>query len=121
MNKLPIFLRVVTAACTLMVPAFTQSPGAVSTGTYECWANGEARLLLNFTIRNRSQYTDSEGKPGAYSYDSASGRVTFKGGMLDGAMPNGFQAIYHEPKGKPTVSFRSPRGSEAAFCEKVKN
>jgi hypothetical protein len=33
-------------------------------------------------------------------------------------MPAGFFAIYHEPQGRPTVSFRSERNSEAAFCQK---
>jgi hypothetical protein len=94
-------------------------PPRVATGSYECWANGAARMLLNFTIRNASQYTDSDEKLGTYTYDPASGRITFKGGLLDGAMPNGFQSIYHEPNRKPTVSFRSPRGAEAAFCEKA--
>jgi hypothetical protein len=32
-------------------------------------------------------------------------------------MPDGFVAVYHEPRGTPTLSFRSGRGSEAAFCE----
>ena len=95
------------------------TPAQVATGSYECWANGAARMLLNFTIRNGTQYSDSDEKSGTYAYDPASGRITFKGGLLDGAMPNGFQSIYHEPKGRPTVSFRSPRGAEAAFCEKA--
>jgi hypothetical protein len=94
--------------------------GSVAAGSYECWANGQARMLLNFTIRSASQYTGSDGKPGAYSYNAGSGRLTFRGGSLDGALPDGFQAIYHVPQGLPTVSFRSPRGSEAAFCQKVR-
>ena len=89
-------------------------------GSYECWANGEARLLMNFSIKDATRYTDSENKPGTYSYDANSGRITFKGGALDGVMPTGFVSIYHEPKGKPTVSYRSGRGAEAAFCEKAR-
>ena len=37
-------------------------------------------------------------KPGGYSYTSANGRLTFKGGDAGG--------LHHEPKGLPSVSFR---------------
>lgn len=94
------------------------APASVAAGSYECWANGQARLLMNFTIKSATQYADYENKPGIYQYDSKSGKVAFKGGGLDGVMPDGFTAIYHVPQGRPTVSFRSPRGAEAAFCEK---
>ncbi len=94
--------------------------GGVAPGRYECWANGQARLLLNFTARSSSQYTGSDGKPGTYSYDPATTRVTFKTGSLAGAMPEGFYGIYYAPQGRPTVSFRSPRGSEASFCQLVR-
>lgn len=92
----------------------------VAQGSYECWANGSARMLLNFSIAGGTQYKGSDGKTGAYVYDAKTGRIIFKGGALDGALPDGFYAVYHEPKGRPTVSFRSPRGSEASFCEKVR-
>jgi hypothetical protein len=92
-------------------------PAKVAPGSYECWANGQARMLLNFTIKSGTQYTGSDGKPGSYSYALSTGRVMFKGGSLDGAMPEGFTTIYHEPKGRPTVSFRSARGAEASFCQ----
>lgn len=94
--------------------------GKVAPGSYECWANGQARMLLNFTIRSATQYVGSDGKAGAFSYDAGSGRINFKGGALDGVMPDGFYAVYHEPQGRPTVSFRSARGAEASFCEKVR-
>lgn len=93
------------------------SPAKVAPGSYACWANGRARMLLNFTIKSATQYAGSDGKPGSYSYASSTGRVMFKGGSLDGAMPEGYTTIYHEPKGLPTVSFRSERGSEASFCQ----
>lgn len=100
--------------------AYSQSPAKVALGSYECWANGQARMLMNFTIKPDSKYLDSDNKPGTYGYDPKTGRIEFKGAGLDGVMPAGFFAIYHEPKGHPTVSFRSPRQSEAAFCEKVR-
>jgi hypothetical protein len=96
------------------------SAGAVKTGSYECWANGQARMLLNFTIRGAGQYTGSDGKAGTFSIDPNTGRIKFKGGALDGVMPEGFYAIYHVPQGRPTVSFRSPSGSEASFCQWVR-
>lgn len=101
-------------------PAQSAGGGALAAGGYECWANGQARLLMNFSIRSSSQYTGSDGKPGTYSLDAATGRVTFTGGALDGVMPQGFFALYHAPQGRPTVSFRGRSGSEAAFCEKVR-
>jgi hypothetical protein len=94
--------------------------GALATGSYECWANGQARMLLNFSIRSSSQYIGSDGQPGTYSYDPASTRVTFKTGALNGVMPAGFYAIYHAPQGRQTVSFRSASGNEASFCQLVR-
>ena len=89
-------------------------------GSYECWANGQARMLLNFSIRSNTQYTGSDGQAGSYSLDSNTGRVTFRGGALDGVMPKGFFAVYHAPKGMPTLSFRNSGGSEVSFCEKAR-
>jgi hypothetical protein len=102
----------------LILPAaLPAAPASVAKGKYECWANGQARLLLNFSIDSASAYTDSDSKKGSFTYDPASGRIAFKGGMLEDAMPKGFYSVY-EVRGKtPTVSFRSPRGSEASFCE----
>lgn len=94
--------------------------GGVAQGRYECWGNGQARLLLNFTALSSSQYTGSDGKPGTYSYDPATTRITFKTGALAGAMPAGFYAVYYAPQGRPTVSFRNPSGSEASFCQLVR-
>lgn len=88
----------------------------IPTGKYECWANGQARLMLNFTIDDESHYVGADGTRGTYSLQGD--QVTFHGGALDGAMPTGFSAVYHRPGGRPTVSFRSGRGAEAAFCEK---
>jgi hypothetical protein len=112
------FLLMAVVMCAFpLAEAQAPSPAKVAPGSYACWANGQARMLLNFTIKSATQYTGSDGKPGSYSYTSANGRLTFKGGSLDGAMPEGYTTIYHEPKGLPTVSFRSPRGAEASFCQ----
>ena len=101
-------------------PGGGKGQGGIATGSYECWANSRPRLLLNFKISAGGRYTDSEDKPGSYSFDPATGRIAFKGGMLDGVMPKGFYSIYHEPQGHPTVSYRNSGGSEVSFCEKVK-
>jgi hypothetical protein len=107
-----IFLCAFTAARSQ-----TAAPAKVAQGSYACWANGQARMLLNFTIKSATQYSGYGGKAGTYSYDASTGRIAFKGGSLDGAMPEGYITIYHEPKGRSTVSFRSPRGAEASFCQ----
>jgi hypothetical protein len=91
---------------------------AIAQGSYECWSSNRANLTLNFTIQGGNRYAGYDGKPGTYSLDAASQRITFKGGSLDGVMPNGFYAIYHAPQGRPTVSYRSAGGGEAAFCQK---
>lgn len=95
-------------------------PAAVAAGDYECWAFNTARMDLNFSITGEGRYRDAEGKSGRYTYDAASGRIAFQGGLLQSAMPEGFYSIYSEPKGFPTVSFRSARGTEASFCERKK-
>lgn len=99
-------------------PAQPRSGGGIVQGSYECWANGQARMMLNFTVRGGGAYVGSDGTSGTVAMDPQTGRLSFHGGSLDGAFPAGFYAIYHEPKGRPTVSFRSPREAEAAFCEK---
>jgi hypothetical protein len=95
-----------------------RSGGGLAQGSYECWANGQARALLNFTAKAGGQYIGSDGKSGSFSIDAGTGRIAFHGGSLNGVFPAGFYAVYHEPQGRPTVSFRSDRGAEVAFCEK---
>jgi hypothetical protein len=100
-------------------PAATgNAAGTVAPGAYECWSSNRANLTLNFTVTGASKYTGYNGSAGSFTYDAASTRITFKGGSLDGVMPTGFYAIYYAPGGRPTVSFRSASGSEAAFCQK---
>jgi hypothetical protein len=104
----------------LMSQGWAQSPATVAPGNYECWGNGSPRLLLNFKITGKDRYTNPDGKSrGSFAYNAATSAISFKGGHLDGVMPDGFTSIYHEPHGKPTVSFRSGRGAEASFCERA--
>ena len=105
------------ASTPALAPSANRPAGrGVAPGAYECWGNGQPRLLLNFTALANGGYRDSEGKMGTISVD-ANGRVTFRGGTLDGFMPSGFYAVYHAPQGRPTVSFRNSGGSEAQYCE----
>lgn len=94
--------------------------GSVATGSYECWANGQARMLLNFTVTGAGRYRDAEGKNGAFTFDSTTARITFRGGLLDGFMPAGFFSMYVVSQGRPRVSFRNSGGSEVTFCERVR-
>lgn len=87
-------------------------------GSYECWAWGRPRLLLNFKVTGAGRYTASDGSPGTFTFDPGSKAIRFTG-YLGNVMPTGFTSIYHEPHGKPTVSFRGSGGSEASFCEKA--
>lgn len=108
------------AALALLVatPAAVAAPpgGGVPVGSYECWANGAARMGMNFRVTGPGSYRNDSG-PGRLAV-GAGGRLTLTGPMLE-SMPTGFIAVYHAPGGRPTVSFRSPRGAEAAFCERA--
>ena len=102
-------------------PAAAPAPprsGGMVLGAYECWSGSSARMMLNFTVQPGSQYVDSQGKRGSFSIDPATSRVTFRGGLLDGGIPAGMYAVYHERNGRPTLSLRGRDGGESAFCEK---
>lgn len=108
------------AALFLLAAANAQAPAKVAPGVYECLANGRPRLLLNFSIKNSTQYIGSDNTGGTYAYAPATGRISFNGGALDGVLPKGHYTVYHEPKGFPTVSFRNAEGYENAYCEKLR-
>lgn len=119
-------VRIVIIAGSVVTPffvpatAFAQSPAAVAAGSYECWAHNTPRMLMNFKVTGAGKYSNADGnKHGSFTYTPATGLVVWKGGHLDGAMPDGFTAVYHETNKKPTVSFRGRSGSEAQFCERV--
>ena len=100
------------------VTAAGAAAGAVRLGSYECWAYGQARMLMNFRITSATQYVDSEGKSGTYAVNG--GRIVFRGGLLDGVLPAGFYSTYEMVQGRPKVSFRNSGGSEVQYCEWVK-
>jgi hypothetical protein len=103
-----------------VIPSDTKArpTAGVAAGPYECWANGQARARMNFTVRDGSHYAGSYEGTGTFSFDAATTRITFKGGSLDGVMPDGWYAIYHAVRGRPTISFVSEAGAAATFCEK---
>lgn len=84
--------------------------GSPKNGSYECWHFSSPRMGLNFTLQGGGRYLDTDKKAGTYT--QSGGKVAFKGGALDGE-----SGVYHEPGGKPTVSFRNNQGREIAFCE----
>lgn len=57
-------------------------PSTLDAGTYTCSAPGAG--FFRIEIRDGSQYTDRAGKTGSYSFDAASGRITFSSGSLAG-------------------------------------
>lgn len=120
--KITLLCRGVFFAMFLLLPtlATAQAPKSVALGTYECWSWGQPRMLMNFKVTSNKDYKSIDGnKKGAFAYLPSTGLITFKGGHLDGVLPNGFTAVYHEKNNKPTVSFRGRSGSEAQFCERV--
>jgi len=116
MRHLPLCLGLVLFAS----PALAQT-APIAGGAYECWANGSARMLLNFSITGPSSYRQTDGgKTGSYRYTPATKAFAFTSGPLQGIMPDGFTAIYEVRNGTPTVSYRGRSGFEASFCEKAK-
>ena len=103
-------------ACAAL--AQTASAATMAMGSYECWGNGEARLLMNFTVTGQDTYKGSDDSTGHFALSG--NRVNFTSGTLNGVMPDGFVANYVIRQGIPTVSFVGPSGAEAQFCEHVK-
>jgi len=88
----------------------------VPLGSYLCWANGSARMLLNFTVTSAGHYHAADGTSGTFTFNPATTAIVFTG-YEGNVMPAGFTSIYHVPQGRPTVSFRGTGGAEAAFCQ----
>jgi hypothetical protein len=88
-----------------------------ATGMYECWASGTTRTDLSFTVTGEQAYEAPDGSMGAFLFNPATGEIAFTGYVAD-AIPAGLVAIYKEPAGRPTISFRNDRGAEVLFCER---
>jgi hypothetical protein len=63
-----------------------------------------------FTITGSGTYTDSDGKRGTYSFDSASSTLTFHGGNLDG------QRAQYDTKTKH-IHILGPSGRRVIECD----
>jgi hypothetical protein len=117
MNAIHLTRMAILLTCAAL-PAAAAAPAKVVAGAYACWAHGAARMLLNFKVTGDKRYTNEDGdEKGEFVYDPSSGLISFKGGHLDGAMPDGFTAVYQDRKGRHVLSFRGRSGGEAAFCE----
>lgn len=110
---------VAITALTCVLLGQTASAAGLPPGAYECWGNGEARLLMNFTVTGPNAYKGSDNSMGNFSV-TGGGNVNFLSGSLNGVMPHGFVSKYEVRKGVPTVSFVGPSGAEAQYCEHVK-
>lgn len=108
----------ITAAAVMLLLSASAASAKVAVGTYECWAFNTARMDLNFEVTGDDSYIASDGSKGSFQLNAETGAIQFTG-YLGEAMPDGFTTIYHEPQGKPTVSFRGRSGAEASFCEKT--
>ena len=54
------------------------------TGTYHCVAAGGVAGTLQLIVRSKTEYEDRSGKTGSYSFDPATGKLTFKSGAWAG-------------------------------------
>lgn len=103
----------------MAVLSSTAHATGVAEGLYECWAWGQARMLLNVTVTGASTYRGEEsGETGTYSLKGNA--LTWESGPLKGIMPDGFTTIYEVREGVPTISYLGTTGSEASFCENTK-
>jgi hypothetical protein len=104
------------AAVLLLVPvgarAQTDSGGGVPAKHYHCAMFIVDHLVdtAPFTITGKGTYTDSNGKPGTYTFDSASSTLTFHGGNLDG------QRAQYDTKTKH-LHILGPSGRRVIECD----
>jgi hypothetical protein len=107
----------VLVGTALMLLATSDASAKVGLGAYECWAFSSPRMDLNFEVTDDHSYVASDGSAGTFKFDPETQSISFTGYLGD-VMPEGFTTIYHEPNGRPTVSFRGRGGAEASFCER---
>ncbi|HTR86276.1 MAG TPA: hypothetical protein VMI56_17465 [Reyranella sp.] len=76
-----------------------QGGGTILPGSYECWTGTggplHAAMSENFTIVDGSNYRDTSGAPGTYTFSG--GNIAFHGGALDGQT-----GTYSMPSNPPT-------------------
>ena len=104
------------AAMLLLMPASTRaqtdSGGGVPAKHYHCVMFIVDHLVdtAPFNITGKGTYTDSQGKPGTYTFDSASSTLTFHGGNLDG------QRAQYDTKTKH-IHILGPSGRRVIECD----
>ncbi len=109
-------VKIGAAAFAAVLAAGVAQAGGMQPGLYECWAWGQARMLLNVTVTGATSYRgEASGEDGTYSLNGTS--LTWESGPLVGIMPDGFSTIYEVRNGTPTISYTGTSGGEAAFCE----
>lgn len=97
--------------------ATSAASAQVGLGANECRASSSPRMDLNFEVTDDHSYVASDGSVGTFKFDQETQAIRFTGYLGD-VMPEGFTTLYHEPNGRPTVSFRGRSGAEASFCER---
>src|SRR5260370_559179 len=102
------------------LPPVFPAGGGMALGHYECYGRSGPLLGMAFTVNSSSKSPDCESKQGTYALDKGSGRVQFKGGMLEGVFPKGFYGVYYSRQGRPVLGIRSPSGTESSYCEWVR-
>jgi len=116
MNRIVLALAVAGASLAAVSSA---NAASMAMGSYECWGNGEARMLMNFKVTGANSYIGSDNSKGTYTLGQGN-KVNFTSGSLNGVMPDGFTATYVIRQGVPVVTFVGPSGAEAQYCEHVK-
>ncbi|MFN2383452.1 MAG: hypothetical protein ABR559_04215 [Gemmatimonadota bacterium] len=86
--------------------------GALTPGSYTCWAANGVAGTLKLVIVNGSQYRNEQGTTGSFTHDPASGQITFQSGPWAG-----FYGTSLEP-GKIGISSR-PGGFSNTVCDRT--
>jgi hypothetical protein len=112
LRLLPGAVAAVLLLHPIVAGAQTESGGGVPAKHYHCVMFIVDHLVdtAPFTITGSGTYTDSEGKKGTYSFDSASSTLTFHGGNLDG------QRAQYDTKTKH-IHILGPSGRRVIECD----
>lgn len=112
LRLLPGAIAAVLLLLPIVASAQTDSGGGVPAKHYHCVMFIVDQLVdaAPFTITGNGTYTDSDGKSGTYSFDSASSTLTFHGGNLNG------QRAQYDPKTKH-LHILGPSGRRVIECD----
>jgi|GEM_PF-5065650 len=112
LRLLPGAVAAVLLVQPIVASAQTDSGGGVPAKHYHCVMFIVDHLVdtAPFTITGGGAYTDSEGKRGTYTFDSASSTLTFRGGNLSG------QRAQYDTKTKH-LHILGPSGRRVIECD----